>query len=142
MVRKLIILIITLHLNFLTFSQNDTSKVCLSYEVARLVAIDLVKGDSAIAELEQTHIWIFQLDKKIIEKDSIISLYIDKDINNKTIIENGSLKESKYKEVVEGLEKDNSKLISKNKSLKTTIKFMGGGIVGLIAIIAINTITK
>ena len=65
MVKKLRILIVLLLLSLTSFSQKDTSKICFTYSTAKLIAVDLVKGDSAIAELKITNKMVWQLNEKI-----------------------------------------------------------------------------
>ena len=78
----------TRKLSSTSFSQKDTSKLCLDYSVAKQVAIDLVRGDSAIAELEQTNLLVEQLTFKTTQQDSIINVYKDKDANCLSQIDN------------------------------------------------------
>ena len=57
MMKKLLLLSLTLILSWNSFSQivtpiRDTTRVTLSTEVARKVAVDLVEGDKAKKELE------------------------------------------------------------------------------------------
>lgn len=58
------------------FSNNDTdtsrTTICLPAPVARQIAIDLLRGDSALAELSLTKALINSLEQKIYEKDKII----------------------------------------------------------------------
>jgi hypothetical protein len=92
MVRKLGTLISILLLSLTTFSQVDTSKICLSYTTAKSIAIDLVKGDSAKAELFKTQELLTHLQTKINEQDVIVNTYIKKEINYKEQIELNSKK--------------------------------------------------
>jgi hypothetical protein len=132
MVRKLGTLISILLLNLTTFSQVDTSKICFSYTTAKLIAIDLVKGDSAKAELFKTQELLNQYQTKIDEQDTVIEIYIKKEINYKNQIELNSKKEIEYKDIVVNLEKDNIKLTTKNENLRTTSKILGGGFVAIL----------
>ena len=140
MIKKFVILGLTLLLNWTSFSQTDTSKLFISYKVARLIAIDLVQGDSAIAELEQTQILLEQISTQSSEKDTIIGFYVKKEKNYLLQIQNYNKKEEKYKSIVGGLESDNATLVRKNKFLKDTLKFFGGGIAILAALLIIPTL--
>ena len=132
MVRKLGTLISILLLSLTTFSQVDTSKICLNYATAKLIAIDLVKGDSAKAELSKTQELLTQLQIKINEQDTVIGTHVKKEINYKKQIELNSKKEIEYKDIVVNLEKDNIKLTTKNENLRTTTKVLGGGFVTIL----------
>jgi hypothetical protein len=140
MIKKFVILGLTLLLNWTSFSQTDTNKLFISYKVAHLIAIDLVQGDSAIAELEQTQILLEQISTQSSEKDTIIGFYVKKEKNYLTQIQNYNKKEEKYKSIVGGLESDNAILVRKNKFLKDTLKFFGGGIAILAALLIIPTL--
>lgn len=140
MIKKFVILGLTLLLNWTSFSQTDTSKLFISYKVAHLIAIDLVQGDSAIAELEQTQILLEQISTQSSEKDTIIGFYVKKEKNYLLQIQNYNKKEEKYKSIVGGLESDNATLVRKNKFLKDTLKFFGGGIAILAALLIIPTL--
>ena len=93
MIKKFVILGLTLLLNWTSFSQTDTSKLFISYKVAHLIAIDLVQGDSAIAELEQTQILLEQISTQSSEKDTIIGFYVKKEKNYLLQIQNYNKKE-------------------------------------------------
>ena len=129
-------------LNWTSFSQTDTSKLEISYRVAHLIAIDLVKGDSAIAELEQTHILLEQIELESSEKDTIIGFYVKKEHNYLDQIKVYESKEDINKYIIETLEYKNKDLVKKNNTMKKTIKFMGGGIIGIIAIFTVNILLK
>jgi len=112
------------------FSQNDINKVCFDQSTAKKIAADLVKGDSAKAELEKTKKLVFQLNEKIVEKDSVILFYIKKDTNYINQVKNYAEIKEKQSILVTGLEKDKDKLITENNNLKTGLKWVGGGFVG------------
>lgn len=123
------------------FSQSDINKICFDQPTAKKIAADLVKGDSAKAELEKTQTLVTQLNEKIVEKDSIIRVYIKKDTNYITQIQ-------KYAEIKEtqslinkGLEKDVEKLKLENGHLKTAVIWMGSSL-GTLASIIILLVSK
>ena len=130
MVKKLGILLITLLLNLTIFSQNDINKVCFDQSTAKKIAADLVKGDSAKVELDKTKKLVFQLNEKIVKKDSIILFYIKKDTNYINQVKSYAEIKEKQSILVTGLEKDKDKLITENNNLKTGLKWVGGGFVG------------
>jgi len=123
-------LLITLLLNLTIFSQNDINKVCFDQSIAKKIAADLVKGDSAKVELDKTKKLVLQLNEKIVEKDSVILFYIKKDTNYINQVKSYAEIKEKQSILVTGLEKDKEKLITENNNLKTGLKWLGGGFLG------------
>ena len=142
MLTKLKISIVLLLLSLTSFSQKDTSKICFSYSKAKQIAIDLVKGDSAITELKITNKLVWQLNEKIITQDSTITLYIVKEQNYISQINNYDKISTKKDEIITGLEKDVTKLTKKNNRLKSGLKYLGGGFVASILTIITLTLIK
>jgi hypothetical protein len=142
MLTKLKILIVLLLLSLTSFSQKDTSRICFSYSKAKQIAIDLVRGDSAIAELKITNKLVWQLNEKISTQDSTITLYITKEQNYISQINNYDKISTKKDEIITGLEKDVTKLTKKNNRLKTGLKYLGGGFVASILTIITLTLIK
>ena len=142
MLIKLKILIVLLLLSLTSFSQKDTSKICFSYSKAKQIAIDLVRGDSAITELKITNKLVWQLNEKISTQDSTITLYIVKEQNYISQINNYDKISTKKDEIITGLEKDVTKLTKKNNRLKTGLKYLGGGFVASILTIITLTLIK
>jgi hypothetical protein len=142
MLTKLKISIVLLLLSLTSFSQKDTSKICFSYSKAKQIAIDLVKGDSAITELKITNKLVWQLNEKISTQDSTITLYIVKEQNYISQINNYDKISTKKDEIITGLEKDVTKLTKKNNRLKTGLKYLGGGFVASILTIITLTLIK
>jgi hypothetical protein len=142
MATKLKTLIVLLLLSLTSFSQKDTNKICLSYSTAKLIAIDLVKGDSAVAELKITNKLIWQLNEKISTQDSIVTLYVIKEKNY--ISQNIKYEEINIenKKIITGLENDVAKLTRKNNNLKSGLKYLGGGFVASILTIITLTLIK
>jgi hypothetical protein len=124
------------------FSQNDINKICFDQTTAKKIAADLVKGDSAKAELEKTKKLVFQLNEKIIEKDNVILFYIKKDTNYINQIKSYAEIKEKQSILVTGLEKDKEKLINENNTLKTSLKWVGGGFVGILISLLTFTLVK
>ena len=142
MATKLRILIVLLLLSLTSFSQKDTSRICFSYSKAKQIAIDLVRGDSAIAELKITNKLVWQLNEKISTQDSIVTLYIVKEQNYISQINNYDKISTKKDEIITGLEKDVTKLTKKNNRLKSGLKYLGGGFVASILTIITLTLIK
>ncbi len=118
MKRKLKILLSILLLSLTAFSQIDTSKVCIPTHKARLIAADLLRGDSAIAELKSSQFIIKQLRTKLEVKENIINTYVVLDQKNDKIMEAYRQKEDKYEYIVAGLERD-------VKRYKRRVKILG-----------------
>jgi hypothetical protein len=142
MATKLKILIVLLLLSLTSFSQKDTTKICFSYYKAKQIAIDLTKGDSAIAELKVVNTLVWQLNEKIDTQDSIIKLYVVKEQNYISQINNYNKIIIKKDEIITGLEKDVVKLTNKNKNLKRNFKIVSGGFLASIFTIITLMIIK
>lgn len=120
------------------FSQLDTSiKVkCFPITVAKQIAVDLVKGDSAIAELEFANKQLLGLRKSVFLRDSVIHLLESKEKNYLSII---SSEERKYK-LLEDSNKDlQDKLIKEKLKLRrNTWVSIGVGVLTSIAYLIIK----
>ena len=127
MVKKLKILLPILLLNSISFSQKDTHKICFDYDIAKKIAVDLVKGDSAIAELDQTNQLILELNEKSTRQDSVIRDFKTKDHNYILQIENYVEIGEQRSLIINGLKSDVSKLQKANNRLKKGLKWLGGG---------------
>jgi hypothetical protein len=112
-----------------SFSQTVTDKICFSHDKARLIAIDLTRGDSAIAELKVINKMVWQLNEKIDAKDSTINIYIAKEKNYLKQVADYEKIVTVQDTVIKGLEKDVTDLTNKNNNLKKGIKWLGGGFV-------------
>ena len=112
-----------------SFSQTVTDKICFSHDKARSIAIDLTRGDSAIAELKVINKMVWQLNEKINAKDSTISIYIAKEKNYLKQVADYEKIVTVQDTVIKGLEKDVTDLTNKNNNLKKGIKWLGGGFI-------------
>ena len=133
---KLRILTVILLLNSIVFSQTDTNKICFPYPTAKRIAIDLVKGDSAIAELKHTHTIVEQYKQSLVERDSVISTYRTK---TSTYIQEISLRDttiSLQKYMMSELKSDVEKANIQLDIYKTTTKYLSVGLVGTLAVIS------
>jgi len=83
-----------------------------------MIAADLLRGDSAIAELKSSQFIIKQLRTKLEVKENIIASYIVLDKTNSEMISMYKQKEEKYEYIVTGLERD-------VKRYKRRIKVLG-----------------
>jgi len=96
------------------FSQNVTPSqefIKIPVPVVRKIVVDLVKGDSAMAQLNQSKLMIEELDNKTKVQDSIIINYRQVDGNNQKIILNLERKV----EIIEGEFKSVRKELKKQK---------------------------
>ena len=125
-----------------SFSQTVTDKICFSHDKARAIAIDLTRGDSAIAELKVINKMVWQLNEKIDAKDSTISIYVSKEKNYLKQVADYEKIVTVQDTVIKGLEKDVKDLTRKNTNLKKGIKWLGGGFVSSILILLTFTIIK
>jgi len=124
-----------------SFSQTVTDKICFSHDKARAIAIDLTRGDSAIAELKLANKMIWQLNEKGNAQDSLVTLYVAKEQNYIGQIANYDQIVTKQKTIITGLEGDVAKLTSKNERLKKGLKWLGGGFVAsLLSVVTLVTI--
>lgn len=100
--------------NLSLFSQNvtpTTEFIKIPVPVVKRIVIDLVRGDSAMAQLQQTNLQLAELEKKSKMQDSMIVAYKTVDVNNQKIISNLERKV----EIVEGEYKTVSKELKKQK---------------------------
>ena len=117
---KTILTIFFILFSFVLLSQKelkkDTSQICFPSNVGKQILLDLNELDRLKENEILTKKEIFELETKVVKKDSIISKLEQKDVNSKLII--GSWEE-KYKLV----EEDNKDLRGKLKwaGIKTNI---------------------
>ncbi len=110
-----------LMMSLATFSQTGTSKTqmhCFPDSVVKKIAKDLVRGDSARAELAETKILMHQIELKSFANERLVYTYVNKVANYSAQIDLYKQKETKYVEMVSGLEKDVKKEKKKNKIFK------------------------
>jgi hypothetical protein len=116
-----------------TFSQTGTTKsnlICFPDTVAKKIAIDLVRGDSAKAELIKTKLLVIQLENKDLANQKLVGFYTDKCGNYETQINMYKQKESKYINIVTGLESDVKKERKKLKIYKFATIGLGAATIG------------
>lgn len=89
-----------------SFSQTDTTKVCIPSSVARLAAKDLVRYDGCKEELKLTQQKVIKLEQREVQKDTIIKLLNDKDENNKYIIHQNELQIGQYEHMTDDLQNE------------------------------------
>lgn len=89
-----------------SFSQTDTTKVCIPTKVARQAAKDLIRYDGCKEELKLTLLKVEKLQEREIQKDTIIKLLNDKDANNQYIIQQKDLQIGQYEKLTDDLTKE------------------------------------
>jgi hypothetical protein len=124
------LLTITLLISSIVFSQTatDTSKVVLSQTVAKKIAKDLISGDSAKAVLKQKEIELSLVEKKVVYKDSIISIFKVKEANYINQVRAEQDKIEGWKQSYELLRKENRKLKVKSRFTKVLSYAIIGGL--------------
>jgi len=129
-------LIISILLIFCSFNLNaqspDTIKI--PAPVAKEIAKDLIKGDSAKVELALTKTQLNLTEEKVKLKDDIISIHTQKDSLYERSIKNEQSKNDIQGMFVEQLRKDNKRL----KSSKTWIEIIGTAIIGFLGYLYIT----
>ena len=98
------------------FSQNATTTqefIKIPVPVVKRIVVDLVNGDSAIAQLTQANLHIAELETKSQMQDDMISTFRTVDENNRKIIDGLERKvvilESEFKTVSKELKKQKVK---------------------------------
>jgi len=111
---KNILFLLFVLFSFISISQkevkNDTDKVCFPSKVGKQILLDLNELDKLKETEKLTKKEIYELEKKVVKQDSIISKLEQKDVNNLLIVKSV---EEKYKLV----EEDNKDLRGKIKSI-------------------------
>ena len=125
MMKKLLLLSLTLILSWNSFSQivtpiRDTTKVTLSTEVARKVAVDLVEGDKAKKELELRLREIDTLKTINFLQDSLILLKANEIKSLSKIVDIKTVEDQEKQQRIEELNKDLRKQITLKSTFATT----------------------
>ena len=136
--------LILLSQSLIAFSQTDTSKKernpepvkCLPVSTFKSIAKDLLRGDSAIAELKLANEQITQLEEKVVLKDSVIVTMQKKEENYQTIIKSQDEKYLVLEDHTKKLEVQLKKEKVKNK-FKT---YIGGGLIAILSVFLLNVL--
>ena len=123
--KKLLLLSLTLILSWNSFSQivtpiRDTTRVTLSTEVARKVAVDLVEGDKAKKELELRLREIDTLKTINFLQDSLILLKANELKSLSKIVDIKTVKDQEKQQRIEELNKDLRKQVTLKSAFATT----------------------
>ena len=131
--------LILLSQSLIVFSQTDTTNKknkgvepvkCLPVSTFKLIAKDLLRGDSAIAELKLSNEQIVLLEQKISLKDSVITTMQKKEENYLTIIKS---QDEKY-QVLEDHTKKLEFQLKKEKVKNKFKSFIGGGLIAVLSV--------
>lgn len=125
MMKKLLLLSLTLILSWNSFSQivtpiRDTTRVTLSTEVARKVAVDLVEGDKAKKELELRLQEIDTLKTINFLQDSLILLKANEIESLSKIVNIKTVEDQEKQQRIEELNKDLRKQVTLKSVFATT----------------------
>ena len=125
MMKKLLLLSLTLILSWNSFSQivtpiRDTTRVTLSTEVARRVAVDLVEGDKAKKELELRLQEIDTLKTINFLQDSLILLKANEIKSLSKIVDIKTVEDQEKQQRIEELTKDLRKQVTLKSVFATT----------------------
>ncbi|MDB0072822.1 hypothetical protein N9E79_00930 [bacterium] len=112
---------------------SDTTKVVLSYNVAKLVAKDLIAGDSCKKEVELLNLKTLMILERERQKDSTILLLNKKSMNFETILVKKDEQFNQYEELNLGLIKE-LKIEKRKTGLYKTVSIVGGVIIGILLI--------
>ena len=128
-------LILTLSLSLTAFSQTDTKEKlkCLPVSTFKKIAQDLLKGDSAIAELKLTNEQLVKTEEKVTLKDSVISTMVIKEKNYVEII---GTQDKKY-EVLEGYTKKLEFQLKKEKVKGKFKSILGGSMIAILGVLLV-----
>jgi len=133
------VFLILLSQSLIVFSQTDTTNKknkgvepvkCLPVSTFKLIAKDLLRGDSAIAELKLSNEQIVLLEQKISLKDSVITTMQKKEENYLTIIKS---QDEKY-QVLEDHTKKLEFQLKKEKVKNKFKSFIGGGLIAVLSV--------
>ena len=111
------------------FSQQGTSKVCLPSNVAKQVAIDLVRCDSIKDELRHTSLLLTLYKQKTIKQDTLLSFYRNRKQISDSIIGAYQYQTQQYISLNKQLTYEKQQLANKITTQRYAMGFLGGGFV-------------
>ena len=134
--KKLIVLISLLMLSLTAFSQKDTTTNTKTFPipVVRQIMKDLLSGDSAKAQLQVTEKILFETEKKVVVKDSIISTLREKEANYIQIVNS----EKQKFEIVETYSKKLELELKKEKVKNKFKSIVGTATIGVLAFLLLK----
>ena len=133
---KKILLMLLLVLPVMAFSQKgnvDTTTICIPYDVAKQIALDLNRLDSLTAVHKLTITELFQTQKKVDVQGIIITTMEQKEKNYELQIE----KEKEKFGIVETQNQDLRKEVKKLKTKNTFIQIIGAALLTTLTVFSV-----
>ena len=140
LVKKLVMLLSMVMLSSTCFSQTvtksyiDTQKIVLPVPVAKQIVIDLLRGDSAFAQLKMSNQHIIELENIVSLKDSVIDKMKLKEENYNLIISD----EKKKTEIYQKELKITQKELKRIKAKRTFTNIISGVLIGTLTYLYIT----
>ena len=117
-----------------TKSYTDTQKIVLPVPVAKQIVIDLLRGDSAFAQLKMSNQHIIELENMVSLKDSVIDKMKLKEENYNLIISD----EKKKTEIYQKELKITQKELKRIKAKRTFTNIISGVLIGTLTYLYIT----
>lgn len=117
-----------------TKSYTDTQKIVLSVPVAKQIVIDLLRGDSAFAQLKMSNQHIIELENMVSLKDSVIDKMKLKEENYNLIISDERKKTEIYQKELKFTQKE----LKRIKSKRTFTNIISGVLIGTLTYLYIT----
>jgi len=117
-----------------TKSYTDTQKIVLPVPVAKQIVIDLLRGDSAFAQLKMSNQHIIELENVVSLKDSVIDKMKLKEENYNLIISD----EKKKTEIYQKELKITQKELKRIKAKRTFTNIISGVLIGTLTYLYIT----
>ncbi len=117
-----------------TKSYTDTQKIVLPVPVAKQIVLDLLRGDSAFAQLKMSNQHIIELENMVSLKDSVIDKMKLKEENYNLIISD----ERKKTEIYQKELKITQKELKRIKAKRTFTNIISGVLIGTLTYLYIT----
>lgn len=117
-----------------TKSYTDTQKIVLPVPVAKQIVIDLLRGDSAFAQLKMSNQHIIELENMVFLKDSVIDKMKLKEENYNLIISDERNKTEIYQKELKITQKE----LKRIKAKRTFTNIISGVLIGTLTYLYIT----
>jgi len=117
-----------------TKSYTDTQKIVLPVPVAKQIVIDLLRGDSAFAQLKMSNQHIIELENMVSLKDSVIDKMKLKEENYNLIISDERKKTEIYQKELKFTQKE----LKRIKAKRTFTNIISGVLIGTLTYLYIT----
>ena len=117
-----------------TKSYTDTQKIVLPVPVAKQIVIDLLRGDSAFAQLKMSNQHIIELENMVSLKDSVIDKMKLKEENYNLIISDEKNKTEIYHKELKITQKE----LKRIKAKRTFTNIISGVLIGTLTYLYIT----